>query len=144
MQSSIKIKAVSLSLPVVFIKMLQLWKKGMDYYKTEIRLSACVNVINKTFLIKKSRDANVIFCKRWLENDNKELLINNTVNNKAIFATERHQDILGYIHNETTWEKKKTTPFFKGAQSTTWKWTDSWHNRKHIIARQRKSTLQSL
>lgn len=41
----------------------------------------------------------------WLENDNNVLLINNTLNNKAIFAIERHLDILGYTHDETTWKK---------------------------------------
>lgn len=36
-------------------------KKGMDYYKTEIRLSACVNIINKTFLIKKSHEMLMLY-----------------------------------------------------------------------------------
>lgn len=40
-----------------------------------------------------------------LEKDNKILLINNTFNNKAIFAIERQLDILGYSHHETTWKR---------------------------------------
>lgn len=54
-----------------------------------------------------------------LEKD-KILLINNTFNNKADFAIERHLDILGYGHHETIWKRdilqRSTAQYLKNEQ----------------------------
>lgn len=54
-----------------------------------------------------------------LEKD-KILLINNTFNNKAIFAIERYLDILGYSYHETIWKRdilqRSTAQYLKNEQ----------------------------